>query len=446
MTAYERIQASFSAAMSGLAGEDSPTVLVGFSGGADSSLLLHLMHKAGYSLVAAHLNHGIRGQEATEDEAFCRRTCQTLNIPFFSQYIDVPSLARDNGLGLEEMARKARYDYLQEVAKEQGCSLIATAHHADDNLETILFHLVRGSALKGLCGIPMRRDNIIRPLLNCSRDDILAACREQGIAFVTDASNQDSTYSRNYLRNEVIPLLKRMNPKLSESVATTARLLSLDEDELATLASRYSLSDGRDQLISLPDAILSRVLICEMRARGLSPSHMHIHCTLTALRSPQTRVQVSIPGGMLSVDRNTVTVISEPAPTAAFDVPLTPGLNVLSGYDAVYIDFNGDNEKDINTLKNIYKFAIKASLDSATINEALRARSRRPGDTYRYGGMTRSVKKLLQSKKTTLSERSRLPMIVAVDELLWIPGFPPADAAKPKDAASEAVIYYLHKT
>ena len=132
--------------------------------------------------------------------------------------------------------------------------------------------------------------------------------------------------------------------------------------------------------------------------------------------------------------------------TAAFDVPLTPGLNVLSGYDAVYIDFNGDNEKDINTLKNIYKFAIKASLDSATINEALRARSRRPGDTYRYGGMTRSVKKLLQSKKTTLSERSRLPMIVAVDELLWIPGFPPADAAKPKDAASEAVIYYLHKT
>ncbi len=447
MSAYELVKATFLSALAELTEEETPRILVAFSGGADSSLLLHLLCETDAEILAAHVNHGIRGVEADQDEAFCRCLCANLVVPLFVCKRDVPAIAKAKRLGLEETAREVRYDYLQKIAAEQDCSLIATAHNADDNLETILFHLTRGSGLKGLCGIPPRRDNCIRPLLGCSKEDILAACQEIGIPYVIDSTNADTGYTRNFLRAEVIPRLKTLNPKAAEASVITSAILTRDEYVLSNEASRYSLANGRKQLVSLPDAILSRVLLREMREAGLSPDHRHIDAAISTLRSSSARTQLAIPGGLLSVDRDAVIIGNENQARSGFDIPLSMGLTTIDDCSAIYFGVNEDQtEKDINKLKNIYKFAIKVSIDSATMNRLLRARSRLPHDAYRYGGMTRSVKKLLQSQKTTAKERSRLPMIVDRDTILWIPGFPVADAIRPTDPAHSAILMYLYNS
>ena len=445
MSAYERVRASFHSAFLEFTEGMKQRILVALSGGADSALLLHLLRDTDSEIFAAHVNHGIRGKEADDDEIFCRNICHNLTIPFFSCRIDVPAIAKESGMGVEEAAREARYEYLQKVAREQNCSLIATAHNADDNLETILFHLTRGSGLKGLCGIPPRRDNIIRPLLGCVKDDILTTCRDVGIPYVTDSTNTDTAYTRNYLRAEVIPRLKTLNPKVAQASIATSNLLSRDEAYFADAAAQYSLADGRQSLAALPDAILSRVIMKELNARELSPDHRHIDACISALRSPSARTQIAIPGGFLSLDRDSVTAGKKIQDPVTFDVPLCRGLTVIDNRSAIYWGDDDDQiGKDINKLKNIYKFAIKATIDSATIDKALRARTRRPHDAYRYGGMTRSVKKLLQSQKTTADERNRLPIIVESETILWIPGFPVSDTVKPTDPTHTATLIYFH--
>ena len=162
VSAYERVRASFRSAFSELTEGMKQRILVALSGGGDSALLLHLLRETDSEIFAAHVNHGIRGKEADHDEIFCRDICHSLAVPFFSCKIDIPVLAKDKGIGIEETAREAHYEYLQEVAKEQSCSLIATAHNADDNLETILFHLTRGSGLK--VQTPPAKTMFFRPL------------------------------------------------------------------------------------------------------------------------------------------------------------------------------------------------------------------------------------------------------------------------------------------
>jgi len=445
MTAYGRIRDSFRSLFAELTeGYSSPRILVAFSGGADSTLLLHLMHEEGIDVLAAHVNHGIRGAEADHDEVFCRQLCFTLGIPFFSTKTDVPALTKEWGVGTEVAAREARYAYLQQVANEQNCLFLATAHHADDNLETILFHLARGAALKGLCGIPPKRGNVIRPLLGCVKEDILEACRERAIPFVTDSTNEDTSFARNYLRAEILPRLRTLNPKVASAAYATARCLSRDEEHLLREASEHGFAEGRERLAALPDAILSRVLIFEMRKVGLSPENGHIEDAMTAIRSDAPRIRLSIPGGTLLFDRNTVSALTDNEESSGYEVALHVGLNVLNDRSALYVgDPGAEASKDINKLKNIYKFSIKATVDSATIERTLYARTRRPGDTYRYGGMTRHVKKLLQSQKTTAALRSQWPLLVKDETVVWIPGFPPADTVKPRDGGQAVTLYYF---
>ena len=152
--------------------KEGMSVLVGFSGGADSALLLSLLSQTdGITVAAAHLNHCIRGEEAIRDEYFCRRFCDENRITLYTKRVDVPKLAHESGLGIEEAARSARYEFFNDVCLEHGYDVIATAHNADDNLETVLLHLVRGTGLDGLCGIPPKRENIIRPLILYSKQD-----------------------------------------------------------------------------------------------------------------------------------------------------------------------------------------------------------------------------------------------------------------------------------
>ena len=193
-------------------------VLAAVSGGADSmcllTLLSHLAPKAGFTLAAAHYNHGLRGAEADRDEDVVRAWREQEGIPCYFGRGDVAGQATALGKGIEETARAMRYGFLEETAARMGANRIAAAHNAEDQAETLLLHLTRGSGLQGLTGMAPRRGRLIRPLLETSREEIEAYNRANNIPHVEDGTNTDLNYSRNYLRHQVIPLLKRLNPNV----------------------------------------------------------------------------------------------------------------------------------------------------------------------------------------------------------------------------------------
>lgn len=194
-------------------------VVAGVSGGADSMLLLNALvsmkNELNLRILAANVEHGIRGEESKRDTQFVCRYCSEKGIDFVSLSIDAPNEAKRAGLGIEEYSRKRRYEFFSSFDSDK----IATAHNLSDNVETVLFRLIRGTSLKGCCGIPPVRGKIIRPLIECTSDEIREACRDFLIPYVTDSTNADNSYSRNYIRNVVIPDMEKLNPSLIKSVS-----------------------------------------------------------------------------------------------------------------------------------------------------------------------------------------------------------------------------------
>ena len=218
-----------------LAGVDaSSCVAVAFSGGADSVALLHMLATATDArLTAVHVHHGIRGEEADRDAAFCERFAASLQIPFTLIRVDVPALAAVQKSGLETAAREARYAALSTYLEENKIPLLATAHHADDQLETLLQNLLRGSGLRGLCGIPVCRPLgsalVTRPLLQLTKAQLLEYCAQNGLEYVTDSTNTEGCCPRNRLRLEVLPILEEIRHGASAAAARCAASLAEDE-------------------------------------------------------------------------------------------------------------------------------------------------------------------------------------------------------------------------
>ncbi|MBQ9719006.1 MAG: tRNA lysidine(34) synthetase TilS, partial [Clostridia bacterium] len=190
------------------------TVIAAYSGGADSSCLLHHLVRwcagNGVTLAAAHVNHGIRGEDADRDERFCRETCGKLQVPLYVLREDVPALAAQSGRGLEETARSVRYSFFDRVSKEltgsPDAAVVATAHNADDHLETVVFNLLRGSGTRGLSGIdPLRDGRFVRPLICDTGAEIRRWCENHRVPYVTDATNADTDYTRNFIRHNIVP-------------------------------------------------------------------------------------------------------------------------------------------------------------------------------------------------------------------------------------------------
>ena len=209
-------------------------ILAGFSGGADSTALLQLLweygKKRGIEVRALHVNHGIRGAEADEDQAFCERFCRERGIGFQAVYADVPKVSEAEGIGLEEAGRKVRYRAFEQVLKAGGADRVALAHHQNDQAETMLFHLMRGTGVRGLRGMEPVRGPYIRPFLCVSRAQIEQWLKEKGIGWAEDSSNQEQDYVRNQIRHGVLALMEEIRPESIRHMAGTAqRLLELED-------------------------------------------------------------------------------------------------------------------------------------------------------------------------------------------------------------------------
>jgi tRNA(Ile)-lysidine synthase len=231
--------------------EKGDRVLVAFSGGADSTALLHLLYAIRpvlkLELAAAHCNFQLRARASLGDERFCQKVCDGLGIALFTQRFPTAQLAKSAKLSIEEMARNLRYDFFQKVMHEQHFSKLATAHHAGDNAETVLFNFFRGASLLGLSGIPERRGPIIRPLLPFERADLLAYLKERNIAYRVDRTNFQTDFDRNFIRHKVIPLLeKRFEHKLIPSLLRFSQhveeLSEFVERHVQTLMKKKGLS------------------------------------------------------------------------------------------------------------------------------------------------------------------------------------------------------------
>jgi len=209
------------------------TVLCGFSGGADSVCLLQVLYELRallkIELKAVHVNHGIRGEEADRDEAFCRDFSKKLGIELVVKHVDVPAYVKETGLSEEEAARVLRYKAFSEIPHD----IIAVAHHADDQAETVLFNMLRGSALKGAGGIRLKRDDIVRPMLHKDRKAILEYIDRKHLSYVTDSTNLCNDHTRNYLRNAVLPgLSEKVNNKASEHIVRFSEYVREADDYL----------------------------------------------------------------------------------------------------------------------------------------------------------------------------------------------------------------------
>jgi len=202
-------------------------VLIALSGGPDSVFLLHLLNKYKQKfkveIGAVHINHLLRGKNSDRDELFCKTICKELQIPIYSVRKNVRAFAKKNKLSLELAARKIRYDFFNEVCTKNKYDKILTAHNSDDNAETVLLNLIKGAGLKGIAGIPVKRKNIVRPILCLTKKEILAYLESNQFEFRIDESNLENNFERNFLRNKVIPLLQEnINPSLSKNVLTTS--------------------------------------------------------------------------------------------------------------------------------------------------------------------------------------------------------------------------------
>ncbi len=270
--------------------ETSEKVLVGLSGGADSVALLRSLLALGYQVGAAHCNFALRGEESERDEKFCRNLCAELGVPLFSTRFNTQSYAQQNNVSIEMAARKLRYAYFPQVMEAEGYTYVAVAHHRDDNAETILLNLVRGTGLQGITGMAYRNNKIIRPLLDVSKQDILNYLDDLGQAYVTDSTNMVADVRRNIIRLRIMPILKELNPSITETLVRDAanfREVSNFVDAETAKLEWQELKDGT--LVMEKTRISSHLMLFGLiKHYGFTPSQTfdiwnHLYSTTSAV-------------------------------------------------------------------------------------------------------------------------------------------------------------------
>ncbi len=398
----------------GLLSNGERRITVALSGGADSMALLRVLfslkEKLGIKLDAAHLNHMIRGAEAERDEAFVKKECERLGIKLFCERVDVPQYAKEHNISIELAARRLRYGFLERVSS----GLVATAHTASDNLETMIFNLARGTAVDGLCGIPPKRDKFIRPLLLCTRADIESYCQENEISFVTDSSNLCDEYTRNKIRHNIIPLIKDINPSAEIAALRTSICLREDSALLKGMAGDYLTANSKEEGLSLKgfsnlnSAVAKRVLKAYIENIDASISLESVHI--------EAVYAISLKGGRTSLPRDSFAEVRNGLLHIGFccdeqKKEKAYAVNLIETDNHIFA-----KEGKINNL------LLNNSLDCDKIVGKLVVRGRLPGDSIRLRnrGCTKTLNKLYNENRIEPSERDSLPVIADDNGVVWV--------------------------
>jgi len=398
-------------------------VLCALSGGADSVALLHFLSEMeGVEVAAAHYNHCLRGSESDADEEFVRALCERLGVECITGKGDVAAYAAESGKSTEDAARTLRYKFLEKTAHELGCSRIATAHNADDNAETVLLNMTRGTGLKGLCGIPPVRGDIIRPLLQTTREEIEAYLASNELEHVEDSSNKLDDYSRNRIRHHVSPVLRQLNPSFAGAVARMTESLRADEEYISFAAEEFiqreadGNSVGVESVMALESAVRMRVFRL-MHGAELSAAHCRAIENICLVHS--VHAYADVPGMRVKREFDRLIFGAEEAERIERR-EIVPGERLVVPQAGIeisceYIPSCAEIHKSLNT------FFFK----SENICGKIFVSSRCEGDKIRLAGRncTKSLKKLFSEAKMELNERKSCPIIYDEAGPIGVPGF-----------------------
>ena len=428
--------------------EGTDTLLCALSGGADSVCLLHLLRRLapelGFRLEAAHFHHGIRGAEADRDRDFACRLCGDWGIPLHLGAGDAPAWARERGLGLEEAARELRYAFLEVTADTLPRCRIATAHQAEDNAETLLLNLVRGTGIRGLCGIPPVRGRVIRPLLPVTRGEVLAYLEEWGLPHVEDSTNALEDNPRNRIRRRVLPVLGELNPAFPRAALGTAALLREDDACLNALAEglldssrpgevRYALP----KLRAAPEALASRALRLGAEILGTRLERKHVEALLALAAGSGGLAGCDLPGNLRATRESGLLRLSLPRPQAEpWDVPLTWGswTEVPGGNCRVF--WGAPDAAKVNEKFQIFFFK------KSRICGSIHVRSRKSGDCLRLPGRNgnKTLKKWMIEAGIPALERDRVPVLADDSGVLAVPGMGTAERVSAAPGEADGVV------
>ena len=368
------------------------TVICAVSGGADSVAMLFALYllreKLGITLEAAHFNHNLRGEESLRDETFVRELCARYEIPLHVASGEI----HPGKKGLEAAARDARYAFLESLPGK-----IATAHTADDNAETILMHLVRGTGLKGLGGIAPQRGKLIRPMLGITRREVEDFLAEWHLPHVEDSTNETDAFLRNRLRHHVMPLLAAENPRIAENLSQMALRLREDEACLSQL-SHYETLPEVETLRTLPSAVRSRMLERFLKENGVrEPEDVHIAQAEALVFSDSPSASAAFPGGV-TLSRQYGHLTANPTGEAFTPVTLTcPGSTEAAGIRI--------------TCEPAGELAQSENLLTVCPSGKISIRPRQTGDKIRLSGGSKSLKKLFIDRKIPAADRGRIPVV-----------------------------------
>ena len=424
-------------------------ILAAVSGGKDSVFLLEKLLELApgreLRIACAHFDHRLRGAESDRDREFVCSLCEKKDIPCYIGQGDVSGYAEENGVGLEEAARILRYEFLENTADEIGAQRIATAHTADDNLETLMMNLLRGSGLKGLGGIPPVRGRIVRPLLETSTEEILQYLNGRGIEYVEDSTNAEDFCLRNRVRHRLIPLLRELNPAVDAAAMRCISLLRQDGEFLDGLAERfYSENLGPDkglpagELAALPEPVSSRVLRIAA-GRELSLTNTRALLKLASAEDPHGAAD--IPGLRAHREYDRLVFGGECAPLPV-EKQLFPG-NVLV-YEDVGLAVSCDFVKSASEIHNsVNTFFLKSDSICGNIfvgppsgGEEIRLEGR---------GCTKKVKKLFAEAKIPLSQRGGCLAVRDENGLAALAGFGIAERCRAR-AGDDVFLIKIYST
>jgi len=435
-------------------------VLAAVSGGPDSLCLLHalwrLREELGFDMRAAHAEHGLRGDASIGDAEFVGDFCIQHGIPLTIGSLDLSTHKRRSGESIQSIARHARYQFLEETAKKHSANCIATAHTQDDQIETVLVNILRGTGLDGLRGIPQRRSDIVRPLLTVTRADVEDYCAVHGLTPRLDGSNTDpSHYLRNRIRLELLPLLERdYHPGTRSSVARLSNLAAQDADYMAVEALATftqlseALTDGlqikRRDLMTLHPAIRGRVVrlaFAAIRGDAQGIGEHHMQATLDLARQPNAGAVTSpTPACVVTVNGDYLgfRLLRDQMGTSIKSIALTvPGVaeDAQAGWriSAVIEDdpqFRNEGEED----------RIEVRLDAAAIDiPTLHVRNWQPGDRidpFGMSGRTKKIQDIFSNAKIPREDRHRRPIVCDAHGPLWIPGLVVAERCRRTDSTA----------
>ncbi|MHB8769722.1 MAG: tRNA lysidine(34) synthetase TilS [Syntrophales bacterium] len=438
-------------------------LLVAVSGGPDSIALLHvlILLSSAYrlKLTTAHLNHGLRGAEAQAEEDFVRRISREQGITCICKTIDIGSLQRGSGRSLEEIGREERYRFLNDTADRCGAQKIATGHHKNDQAETLLINLIRGSGLEGMKGIAPVRERIIRPLLDVTRKEISEFLRAQGLQYVSDSSNCDMRYFRNRIRNVLLPdLASYYNPRIVPSLCRVAHIIRRDDEYLQDTVNRilqeWGVSPGTEEIalstdsfLGLHEALQARIAKLLLDAaltsgRGVALNHVEAVLRLAARPFSRKRISLDLPGlicvekvgGMIRIIRKDARRTRQDksrkeTPVREYRYPVhVPG--------SVYIP-EIDRRIRTEVIRHPGFLVMQdnprvAFFDYRRISPPLFVRNFKPGDRFNPLGMaaTKKVNRYFIDRKIPHENRGRIPLLVDSRSVIWIAGESISDRVK----------------